>query len=151
MAPISSHVVTKTMDNNMKTFKYIVLLLVASVAMLASAHEETLTFVRADGSTVAFSTDGLKITFDELSHAVVTNTETSATIALANVDYMCFGEVEASLKGDVNGDGEVNIADINAVIDIILTGSTHARADVNGDNEVNIADVNALIDIILGK
>ena len=53
--------------------------------------------------------------------------------------------------GDVNGDGEVNIADINAVINIILGGnSSTPAADVNGDGEINIADVNAIIDIILG-
>jgi hypothetical protein len=49
----------------------------------------------------------------------------------------------------VNGDGEVNIADVNAVIDLILSGGTNNNADVNGDGEVNIADVNALIDMIL--
>ena len=135
----------------MKTIKYILLSLAACVAVTASAIEETLTFVRTDGTTVAFSTSGLTITYDDLSHAIVTNDETSATIDLANMDYMCFGEVEASLKGDVNNDGEVNIADINAVIDIILTSGTNARADVNGDSEVNIADVNTLIDIILAK
>ena len=56
-----------------------------------------------------------------------------------------------ALVGDVNGDGEVTIADINAVIDIILssTAVTNALADVNGDGEVNIADINAIIDIIL--
>ena len=135
----------------MKTIKYILLSLAACVAVTASAIEETLTFVRTDGTTVAFSTSGLTITYDDFAHAIVTNDETSATIDLANMDYMCFGEVEASLKGDVNNDGEVNIADINAVIDIILTGGTNARADVNGDSEVNIADVNTLIDIILAK
>lgn len=135
----------------MKTIKYILLSLAACVAVTASAIEETLTFVRTDGSTVAFSTSGLTITYDDFAHAIVTNDETSATIDLANMDYMCFGEVEASLKGDVNNDGEVNIADINAVIDIILTGGSNARADVNGDSEVNIADVNTLIDIILAK
>ena len=55
--------------------------------------------------------------------------------------------------GDVNHDGEVNIADINAIINIILGGNvddqTRERADVNGDGEVNIADINAIIDIIL--
>ncbi|MBR5171589.1 MAG: dockerin type I repeat-containing protein [Muribaculaceae bacterium] len=51
--------------------------------------------------------------------------------------------------GDVNGDGEVNIADVNALIDMILSGVTTAKGDVNGDSEVNIADVNALIDMIL--
>lgn len=52
-------------------------------------------------------------------------------------------------SGDVNIDGEVNIADVNAVIDVILTSGTLSTADVNGDGEVNIADINALLDIIL--
>ena len=50
---------------------------------------------------------------------------------------------------DVNGDGEVNIADVNAVIDMILSGELDTRGDVNGDGEVNIADVNSIIDLIL--
>lgn len=54
-----------------------------------------------------------------------------------------------AVAGDVNGDGEVNIADVNAVIDIILGGATSRRADVNGDGEINIADVNIVIDMIL--
>ena len=56
--------------------------------------------------------------------------------------------------GDVNGDGEINIADINTLIDLLLGGKadydTHHRADVNYDAEVNIADVNVLIDYLLG-
>ena len=59
------------------------------------------------------------------------------------------------LKGDVNGDGEVNIADVNALVDIILGSTvdsdTMLRADVNGDGEVNIADINALVDLILNS
>ena len=57
------------------------------------------------------------------------------------------------MLGDVNGDKEVNVGDVNALIDIILGGAvdddTKRRADVNSDKEINIADVNALIDIIL--
>ena len=54
------------------------------------------------------------------------------------------------LMGDVNGDGEVNISDVNSLIDIVLSGSTeNDAADVNNDGEINISDVNALIDIIL--
>ena len=56
----------------------------------------------------------------------------------------------ANTTGDVNNDGEVNIADVNAVIDVILGGSSNTAADVNNDGEINIADVNAIIDIILG-
>ena len=55
------------------------------------------------------------------------------------------------LKGDVNNDGEVNIADINAVINVILGGGgNNTSGDVNADGEINIADVNAIIKIILG-
>lgn len=55
-------------------------------------------------------------------------------------------------KGDVNGDGDVNIGDINALISIILGGedNTEGRSDVNGDTDVNIGDINAVIAIILG-
>ena len=57
------------------------------------------------------------------------------------------------LDCDVNGDGEVNIADVNCVIDVILGGNDiyEGRADVNRDDEINIADVNAVIDKILGN
>ena len=57
----------------------------------------------------------------------------------------------ANLPGDVNNDGEVNIADVNAVINVILGSGSAQSADVNNDGEVNIADINAVIDIILGN
>ena len=55
-----------------------------------------------------------------------------------------------TVVGDVNNDGEINSADVNAVTDCILTNDFTDRSDVNGDGEVNIADINALIGIILG-
>ena len=61
--------------------------------------------------------------------------------------YLPYLETDAA---DVNKDGEVNIADINALIDLILAGRTNT-GDVNGDGEVNIADVNAVINKILGN
>ena len=56
-------------------------------------------------------------------------------------------------RGDVNGDYEVNIADVNALIDIILGGvdNSEGRSDVNEDGEVNISDINEVIDIILNS
>ena len=68
---------------------------------------------------------------------------------------------------DVNGDGEVTIADANKVTEVIINGGGggHSRipdgnggfievddtylADVNGDGEVSIADLNLIIDRIL--
>ena len=56
--------------------------------------------------------------------------------------------------GDVNGDGEVNIADATVLIDYLLGNNTLTNihlevADMNGDNEINIADVTSLIDNLL--
>lgn len=59
------------------------------------------------------------------------------------------------VPGDVNGDGEVTVADINTLIDIIMNygegfdEDTMMRADVNMDGEVNVADINAVIAIVL--
>ena len=53
------------------------------------------------------------------------------------------------VPGDVNGDYQVNLVDINATIDIILGRGYYTTADVNCDGEINIADVNAIVKIIL--
>ncbi len=55
-----------------------------------------------------------------------------------------------SEPGDVNGDGGINISDVTALIDLLLSGGEiSAGADVNGDGQVNISDVTALIDRLL--
>ena len=54
------------------------------------------------------------------------------------------------IVGDVNGDNNVSIADVSALIDILLSGDVAPdAADVNEDSNVNIADVSALIDKLL--
>lgn len=128
-------------------------MLMACAGLTASAGgEKTLTFVKADGTTVSFSTNGLVITYDDQVHAVINNNETSAVLDLEELNCMYFGEVDPyDPAGDVNGDGKVNIADINAVINIILGGGANDRADANGDGVVNIADINAIINAILGN
>ena len=61
------------------------------------------------------------------------------------------------LRGDVNGDGEVNIADVMALVDIIVgTGAEmdaalKLRADVNRDSEILLSDVNCIIDLIINN
>ena len=56
------------------------------------------------------------------------------------------------IKGDVNGDGAVNVSDVTALVNMILgtLPKDEARADVNGDGVVNVSDVTALVNIILG-
>ena len=65
------------------------------------------------------------------------------------------GNGDEPLKGDVNGDEVVNIADVTVLIDYLLGNVPQSfneqAADVNGDSVINIADVTALIDILLGN
>ena len=54
------------------------------------------------------------------------------------------------LPGDVNGDGDVNVMDITALIDVIMNDITdNPRADVNEDGHIDVMDITALIDIIM--
>ena len=60
------------------------------------------------------------------------------------------------MLGDVNDDGAITIADVTALVNIILGKDTagqynHEAADVNRDGSITIADVTALVNIILGK
>ena len=57
------------------------------------------------------------------------------------------------IRGDVNGDGEVNIADINMLV-FIIQGHVYSddvmqRADVDENGEINISDINAVLAIIM--
>ena len=58
-------------------------------------------------------------------------------------------------RGDVDGDGKVDISDVNACINIILELKTEAdykgNADLTGDGKVDISDVNEIINIILAS
>ena len=62
-------------------------------------------------------------------------------------------EISVVLRGDVNGDGQVTIADVTALVNIILgsQGGDTSVADLNGDSQITIADVTSLVNIILGK
>ena len=71
--------------------------------------------------------------------------------AATYVDDFILRYIDLIVTGDVNLDGEVNIADVNAIIDRILSNTEDSNADVNGDGEINVADVNAIINIIQGN
>lgn len=61
-----------------------------------------------------------------------------------------FTEKPASLRGDVNGDGSVNVSDATSLIGILLNeGVAPACADMNGDGIVNVSDATELINYLL--
>ena len=53
-------------------------------------------------------------------------------------------------RGDINGDGAVDIADVSALLDAVTAGETPAPevADLTGDGQVAIGDVIALLSLV---
>jgi len=72
-----------------------------------------------------------------------------------NIDRVKFDlkSEQHTLLGDVNGDGEINVADIVEVVNYILGRPSDIfmwdAADLNGDGEVNVTDIVAIVNIIL--
>ena len=87
----------------------------------------------------------LHLLYYYISHEPVTTGESySVKIPGMELVYVALKPV----YGDVNGDKEVSIADVNTLIDMILSNNLNEVGDVNGDGEVNIGDVNEVINIL---
>ena len=69
-----------------------------------------------------------------------------------NAMTVIFTKAEVNIKGDVNGDGRVNVTDVTTLVNMILdiVPKDEVRADVDGNGKINVSDVTALINIILG-
>ncbi len=82
-------------------------------------------------------------------------------IVLTNLDYDVLKVAPVAFPitisvhpmGDVNHDGDVNVADVMMTVGVILgqtvTGFHFENADVNGDGSLNITDVMGIVDIVL--
>ena len=57
---------------------------------------------------------------------------------------------EDALAGDTNGDGILNVLDVVAMVNLVLSGGYDEIADLNSDGTLNVLDVVLLVGIILG-
>ena len=101
-------------------------------------------FSQGDGSHQTIDIMGL----NRDTYFEITSQTNKYTVRDITADY-------TSLTGDATGDGVVDIADVNAIINVMLgkvvTDELRAASDVNSDGLVDIADVNMVINIMLGK
>lgn len=54
-----------------------------------------------------------------------------------------------ALPLDVNGDGSVDVGDVNTVLEAILSHDADPALDVNGDGNIDVGDVNTILEAIL--
>lgn len=78
--------------------------------------------------------------------------EWNLTLSVDNMQLII--EKIASVRGDVNKDGNVRIDDVTSLIDYLLSGNGDGldlvAADCNKDGDIRIDDVTSLIDFLLG-
>ena len=101
---------------------------------------------------------GTTFTYDGWTGRAESITLTNSTTSMQSLYGIEVRYAKATLLGDVNRDGSVTIADVTALVNIILGKDNvqpykydHDAADVNTDKGITIADVNALVTIVLGK
>ena len=83
-----------------------------------------------------------------LSSIVMTAADGTSIAQQENKVVKLTVEEATGKKGDLTGDGEVNAADIQALLNIIASGENVPAADLTGDGDINAADIQALLDII---
>ncbi len=118
---------------------------------IANLNEETETDDAGNVYPVTIDYD-LMVGVDELTDAETRKVELvfMQEGGLLKVTINQGGEGDAK-KGDVNGDGSVDVADISAVISQMAGSAEYATADVNGDGAVDVADISAIISIMAGN
>jgi len=114
-----------------------------TATVLPEEAVQTVTWTSSDPTVATVDGNGL-VTAIAAGTATITATTTDGTDLTAS----CKVTVEdPAIPGDVNGDGNVNGADIVAVINYVLADDI--AGDVNGDGNVNGADIVAVINYVL--
>ena len=122
-----------------------------------------LIFYSLGGNTIAQgNNEAFTLSFENLTDVNLNDTEiTINNIVLSNIggenissQTELIYNVEISIPGDINGDGEVNVTDVVKLYSYILGNSTDIEesvVDLNGDGEVNVSDIVKLYSIILSS
>lgn len=106
-----------------------------------------------EGETITFKIYHSKTDTEIIVNDVTVDFKSMEVVGLPSSPMVI--AVTQIIPGDVNNDGQINAADLSAVINKILKRPNvtfnEAAADMNGDGVINAADLSAIINIILKK
>ena len=99
-------------------------------------------------------TDGeltIGVNAGEGSHTFFNEVRILLTAPVNGFDYAAaYDEIatEPVFDGDVNDDGEIDVADISAILTHMAGNQSYAKADVNQDGSVDVADISKVLSIM---
>ena len=139
-----------------KTFEVLATDLQETVSVSISDENNVFT-VEPESISIADAEEGktVSVTFTPTTGGTFTGTVTLSSAGATPVVIGLSGV--STLTGDVDRSGVVNIADVEALVKIVLGKATdedgydYDAADVNADTSITIADVTKLVNLILGK
>ena len=154
--PVESITLNKsTLRMNVNTTRHL-----TATVLPTYATNRSVTWSSSNTNIVAVDENGA-LTALKTGVAIIRATTNGLTALGNHLTVQCAVTVVASggntdvLPGDVNGDGQINIADLTDLIRYILshdpTGIDLDNADVNQDGLINIADVTELINMLLSR
>ena len=89
-----------------------------------------------------------RITFNGGNVNITQTNGSTTTTPMSEINRILFGS--ATILGDVNGDGSVDVSDITKLVSMILNSTLATDAgDINGDGTVDVSDITKLVSIIL--
>ena len=122
----------------------------AGAGLWYNASDNNGTLGNVGNATPSMITWGLTVPTD---NATVWPGWTDNRIYFTNGSQFVIPVSPVGMRGDVNGDGAVNISDVTALINYLLTdnaeGLNLGNADCNLDENLNISDVTTLINFLL--
>ena len=110
----------------------------------------------AAGATSTISITSLPTNVPIMLRIKQTSGSSSEYCFIDNIE-ICYEETWTPevLKGDVDSDGTIGIADVVTLIDYLLSGDAVVidmdAADVDNDGNISVADVTAIIDMLLNN
>jgi hypothetical protein len=86
-----------------------------------------------------------------LSYSIAANSTQNSRAGSLTVAGLTFAITQLKTGYDINGDGTVNVLDLQILANVILgVASCPGNCDINGDASVNALDLQILVNVILG-
>ena len=126
-----------------------------TVKVICDGSTYTLGTITLTGNTDDFVWTPAEFALDEFDGRDIQLEFTGKVVTHAAVvmDAIKVTSTPTGIAGDLNGDGNIDIEDVNLLINVILElqspDTLSGNADITGDGNVDIEDVNALINLIL--